>query len=81
MERSLRQAGNTFTIVARGSMSLAGGIPARDTLIELGPGGRSRIVSTLVGNCFFVANAETYDTLWPQFEGVFDEMIRSWSFP
>jgi Flp pilus assembly protein TadD len=81
MEQSLRQGGRTFRIVTRGSIALAGDIPAVDTLIELGPGGRTRIVSTLVGGCVFVVNAETREVMWPQLEGVFNEMIRSLSFP
>jgi hypothetical protein len=81
MEQSVQRAGQTFGIVTRGSISLAGNIPARDTIIELGPGGRSRIVSALVGNCLFMVNAETYAPMWAQVEGDFDEMIRSWSFP
>lgn len=80
MEQSLRQSGKTFRVLTRDGISLSGNTAARDVLIELGPGGKSRIVSTIVGNCFFAANFETQDILWARFEDVFNEMIRSLSF-
>jgi hypothetical protein len=74
-------SGLTYSVLSNTSRTLSSGGEAYDIVSVLGPGGKARTLATIVENCLYLIEAETYELLWPLWESEFDRMIVSFAPP
>ena len=74
-----KNKGQKFTVLARRKIKLPNGIVGNDTLVEIGPGGRSRRIHVLADGRGLAVDCEGYAKDWGRLEASYQRVIASFT--